>query len=304
MTLNGLERLKHFRMLDIGKELDKGKIWILRASINAKLVHKLPDPDNGWELRKHGIKGDLIPALEKLGICIGTHISQCCSIRDREFGDPDSVRFETAAEYNAYLEDVRADIRSLKTRVFPTLDELAGEAMKEEIVKAGSDKDSTGGVTETIICGLGAGVGEPWFDGLDALIAHAVLSIGAVKGIEFGAGFALSEGRGSLWNDQLRISEDGQVFAMTNSSGGITGGISNGMPVVFRCAVKPTPSTGLSQKTIDFIKKENIEHTVSGRHDPAVIRRICPVLDSVSAIVIADQLAGRYGTDVFISGIK
>lgn len=167
----------------------------------------------------------------------------------------------------------------------------------EQIKKAAAENDSVGGVTETVITGLLKGLGEPWFDSMESMLSHILFGIGGIKGVEFGDGFALADMRGSEANDAFRISDDGNIYTETNHSGGINGGITNGMPVVFRCAVKPTASIAREQKTVDFLKQENIDFCVKGRHDPAIIRRICPVIDSVSAIAVADLLTGRYGTD-------
>ncbi|MBE6018024.1 MAG: chorismate synthase [Lachnospiraceae bacterium] len=222
--------------------------------------------------------GILLPALEKKGILIGTHIARCKDICDRAFDDHEK------------------DIASLQTKMFPVLDDEAGEKIYETIVAAGEDRDSIGGITETAVTGLEAGLGEPWFDSVESRISHAVFGIGAVKGIEFGAGFEMALKRGSEVNDQIRV-EDGRYHTLTNNNGGINGGITNGMPVTFRCAVKPTPTIARPQQTVNFITGENIEMTAKGRHDPAIIRRICPVIDSITAIVISDMLCTRYGTD-------
>jgi len=222
--------------------------------------------------------GILLPALEKKGILIGTHIARCKDICDRAFDDHEK------------------DIASLQTKMFPVLDDEAGEKIYETIVAAGEDRDSIGGITETAVTGLEAGLGEPWFDSVESRISHAVFGIGAVKGIEFGAGFEMALKRGSEVNDQIRV-EDGRYHTLTNNNGGINGGITNGMPVTFRCAVKPTPTIARPQQTVNFITGENIEMTAKGRHDPAIIRRICPVIDSITAIVISDMLCSRHGTD-------
>ncbi len=227
--------------------------------------------------------GILIPALEGLGIRIGTHIHTCAGVKDAPF------------------DDLSKDIPMLREKMFPVLDDAAGAEMTEKILEASKDGDSVGGVIETAVTGMPAGVGEPWFDTLESMLSHAMFSIGAVKGIEFGSGFEIAGMRGSQANDPIRI-KDGRVYTETNNNGGINGGISNGMPIVFRCAVKPTPSISTEQKTIDFVKGENIDHTLHGRHDPAIVRRACPVADAMTAIVLADALAGRYGTDVFTTG--
>ena len=224
------------------------------------------------------VGGILLPALENLGIKIGTHILECAGVRDSGFSDHEK---EIAALYSA---------------PFPTISESSGEKMLEKILEAKRAADSIGGITQTAVTGVPSGLGEPWFDSVEGVISHAVFSLGGIKGIEFGKGFSFADGFGSELNDAF-YAENGKVFTKTNSNGGINGGITNGMPIVFSCAVKPTPSIGKPQSTVDFTKAENTEVTVSGRHDPAIIRRICPVIDSVCAIVIADLIASRFGTD-------
>ena len=229
--------------------------------------------------------GILLPALEGLGIFIGTHILRCGEVTDREFSD------------------IRADVAALQTSVFPVLDGAAGEAMTRRIMKAKERQDSVGGVTQTVIFGLPGGLGEPWFDSVEGLLSHALFSLGGVKGIEFGAGFAMAAQTAAACNDAFRM-EHGKVVTLTNHNGGINGGITNGMPVLFQCAVKPTPSISQTQKTVDFCKMEDADLTIHGRHDPAIIRRICPVVDSVTALVVCDLLAQRYGTDVLKNGFR
>ena len=174
----------------------------------------------------------------------------------------------------------------------------------EPIRKAVEENDSVGGVTETTIAGLPSGLGEPWFDSVESQLSHILFSVGGVKGVEFGSGFALADMRGSEANDPLRFNDAGEVYTETNHNGGINGGITNGMPVVFRCAIKPTASIAQNQKTIDFQKQENMEFCVTGRHDPAIVRRACPVIDSVTAIVAADLLTMRFGTDYLAGTIE
>jgi chorismate synthase len=168
--------------------------------------------------------------------------------------------------------------------------------MQEAIAAVRDAGDSVGGVLETAVIGLPAGVGEPWFDTLEGVLAHALFSIPAVKGVEFGDGFALTGLRGSQANDAFRM-ENGCVVTETNRCGGILGGISNGMPLLLRCAVKPTPSIRTEQRTVDFRTAENATLQLDGRHDPAVVHRARVVVDSVVALVLCDQLALRYGTD-------
>ena len=156
-----------------------------------------------------------------------------------------------------------------------------------------------GGILETAVYGLPAGVGEPWFDSFEGVLSHALFGIPAIKGVQFGAGFDLADMRGSTANDAFR-SDNGRVYTATNNNGGINGGITNGMPVVFSCAVKPTPSIYKEQATIDMSTNENSPLQIQGRHDPAIIHRARVVVDSVAALVICDMLAQRFGTDYFI----
>lgn len=228
--------------------------------------------------------GIMIPALRKMGVKIGTHILRCGGISDRPF------------------ENTEGDIDYLSRSAFPVLDEKSGEKMAERIMKAKEDGDSVGGVTQTAIYGAPEGLGEPWFDSIESEISHIVFSLGGIKGVDFGMGFDFADATGSACNDAMRY-ENGKVITLTNNNGGINGGITNGAPIVFRCAVKPTASIAKPQKTVDFTKGENAEITIGGRHDPAIIRRICPVLDSVSAIAMCDIIARRFGTDIFTKGI-
>ena len=178
----------------------------------------------------------------------------------------------------------------------PVLCREAGEKMREVILSAASDGDSVGGVLETAVVGLPVGIGEPWFDTVEGLLAKAMFSIPAVKGVEFGAGFGISEMRGSMANDPFR-SENGKVVTSKNNSGGINGGITNGMPVIFRTAVKPTPSIYKEQNTVNVESLDNRTLTIEGRHDPCIVHRARVVVEAMTAITVADLLVGRFGTD-------
>lgn len=217
-------------------------------------------------------------ALKKKGICIGTHVAACAGIPDRGFGDID------------------ADVAALHDREFAVLDEAQGEKMKDAIMDAKRDGDSVGGILETAVTGLPTGVGEPWFDTVEGVLAHMLFSIPAVKGVEFGGGFNLPALRGSEANDSFRV-EDGRVVTTTNNCGGILGGITNGMPLLFRVAVKPTPSIFKAQDTVNFKTRENATLDLKGRHDPAIVHRARVVVDSAVALVLCDMLAQRFGTD-------
>lgn len=168
--------------------------------------------------------------------------------------------------------------------------------MKKEILRAAEESDSVGGILETAVLGVPAGAGEPYFDSLESVISHAVFSVPAIKGIQFGAGFDLADMRGSMANDPFMM-DGNKIVTKTNNNGGINGGIANGMPIVFSCAVKPTPSIGKEQDTVEFLENKNDKITVTGRHDPAIIHRACPVISAVTAIAVCDMLAVRYGTD-------
>jgi chorismate synthase len=168
--------------------------------------------------------------------------------------------------------------------------------MIQSILSAKNDGDSVGGVLETAVVGLPAGVGEPWFDTMEGMLSHALFSIPAIKGIEFGDAFAMTDMRGSQANDAWRASPNGPCTT-TNHNGGINGGITNGMPLVFRCAVKPTPTISKAQDTISITTGSDEEIAARGRHDPCIVHRAAVVVDAVTALVLCDVLTGRYGTD-------
>lgn len=226
----------------------------------------------------------LSEALEKKGIFIGTHLQSVAGIRDRAFGD------------------LKEDILALSAKTFAVLSEEAGEKMEEAILAAKKDGDSVGGVLETAVIGMPCGVGEPWFDTMEGLLSHALFSIPAVKGVEFGDGFALTEMRGSQANDAI-VPVEGGIGTRTNRCGGILGGITSGMPLVFRTAVKPTPTICKEQDTVDLLTGKADRLSSGGRHDPCIVHRARIVQDSVTALVLADALTGRFGTD-FLCGEK
>ena len=205
---------------------------------------------------------------------------------------------EIAGVKDAPLRDPAHQLPALEAAAFPVLDEAQGEKMKEAILSAAREGDSVGGVLEGIVTGVPAGVGEPWFDSVESLLSHMLFSIPAVKGVEFGDGFALCRMRGSEANDPFRKGENGTV-TVTNHGGGINGGITNGMPIVFRLAVKPTPSIYKTQKTVSLDTGENADITVAGRHDPCVVHRAAAVAEAATALVLMDLLAARCGTDYF-----
>ena len=217
-------------------------------------------------------------ALEKKGILIGTHVKKCAGISDRDFND-----------YNS-------DILKLNEKTFAVLDETCEDTMKNKILEAAADGDSVGGILETAVIGIPEGIGEPWFDSVESLISHMMFSIPAVKGIEFGAGFDFADMKGSVANDEMRI-ENGKIVTTTNNNSGINGGITNGMPIVFKTVIKPTPTIFKAQNTIDFNSMTETVIEPKGRHDPAIVHRARVVQDAATAIVICDMLSLRFGTD-------
>ena len=221
-------------------------------------------------------------ALEKKGIYVGTHIKKCAGINDRSF------------------EDYVNDITFLHSSDFSILDPKTKEMMMENAAKIKADNDSTGGIMETAIVGVPAGVGEPWFDSIEGMLSHAMFSIPAVKGVEFGSGFACADMMGSQMNDEFYVAENGEILTKSNHNGGINGGISNGMPILFSCAVKPTSSISRKQKTVNFIDKVDTEVEIHGRHDSTIVPRACVVAETLSAIVVADLLISRFGTDYLL----
>ena len=220
----------------------------------------------------------IIPALNKKGIFIGTHIKNIGSAFDREFSD------------------YKADISYLRDADFAVLDTAAKANMEKEILAAKNDSDSIGGMLQTAVIGMPAGVGEPWFDTAESKLSHAIFSVPAVKGVEFGAGFSLSRMRGSEANDCFSLC-DGKIVTETNNNGGILGGITSGMPIVFNTAVKPTPTISKPQKTVNMKTFESAEIKAGGRHDPCIVHRARVVIDSVTALTLADMLTLRFGTD-------
>ena len=227
--------------------------------------------------------GILLPALRQKGIRVGAHILACGGVYDRAFS-PLSPEEEIDG-----LSDVGA--------AMPVLDAAQGAEMEKAVLAAAADRDSVGGIVECAVTGLPAGLGEPWFESVEGQLAAALFAVGGIKGVAFGAGFALCDRRGSDANDPFRMAPDGRVRTTKNDSGGLNGGLTNGMPVLFSCAVRPTPSVAKVQKTVDITTGQDVDFAVRGRHDPAIVRRVCPVVESVAALVMADLLAGRYGTD-------
>lgn len=184
---------------------------------------------------------------------------------------------------NLYDEEVELD------PFFPVVSRFKGDRMKQVVDIAMDNNDSVGGVIECAVLGMPAGLGEPMFDGIENLISKNIFGIPAVKGIEFGSGFDGTRKYGSENNDAFTV-QDGQIKTVTNNHGGILGGITSGMPIVFRVAVKPTPSIGLPQTSVNLKTLKEEELTVRGRHDPCIVPRAVPVVEAVTAITLLDLL--------------
>ena len=219
-------------------------------------------------------------ALMDKGIIIKSHLLSIGDIEDKKFDN--------------YLEDIAL----MNSHSNPTILDKDKE-IKELLNGLKSEQDSIGGRIETVVLNLPLGIGEPWFPSLEGTIANAMFSIGGIKGIEFGRGFEMAKLKGSDVNDELYF--DGEnVQAYSNNSGGINGGISNGNPITFTVAVKPTPSIGKSQRSINLDNKENVEINLKGRHDPAIVRRIPIVIENLLSIVLADELTKQFGKDYLL----
>lgn len=217
--------------------------------------------------------------LESRGVSLATHILNLHGIQDDPF----------------VTELLEEQIQLLNDEYFAVLNTETGKKMKQEILQAKQNQDSVGGILETAVIGLEPGIGEPEFDSLESDLAHALFSIPAVKGVEFGSGFQFAEMTGKAANDPFGI-KDGKAITLSNHNGGINGGISNGMPLQFRTAVKPTSSISQKQQTINLKTHEEQMIEIPGRHDPAIIHRARAVVDSMTAFVLCDLLAQRHGT--------
>ena len=210
--------------------------------------------------------------LAQKGIMIGSHIKSIGKINDKSF-------LETNIDNDL--------LKELHNKELPVLDKEKEEAMRNTILEAKADLDSVGGTIECTVLGINAGIGNPFFDSVESTLAHLMFSVPAVKGIEFGIGFAMSKLRGSECNDEYYYDGD-NVKTYTNNNGGITGGITNGMPIIFNVVVKPTSSISKPQKTINISEKKNDELVIKGRHDPCIVQRAVPVVEAVTAIGILD----------------
>ena len=189
----------------------------------------------------------------------------------------------------AAIKDDTPFTASVSGKPFPVVTDAAGEQMQQAILQAKADGDSVGGVIECVVTGCPAGLGEPMFGGMENRIAQLVFAIPAVKGVEFGVGFAASAMRGSENNDAFCI-ENSKIQTVTNHCGGILGGITNAMPIVFRAAFKPTPSIRREQQSVSLSRMEKVTLSVPGRHDPCIVPRAVPCVEAAAAIAVYDAL--------------
>lgn len=206
-------------------------------------------------------------------IVIGAHIVQVGPVEDDYF-DPVLI--------------AAPQLTALRTAALPVLNPTAAEQMRQEILTAKQEQDSIGGVVEAAVVGVPPGVGEPFFDSVESVLAQLLFAIPAVKGVEFGAGFGVSTLRASQANDSMNT-VNGNVTAATNYQGGIAGGITNGMPIVVRVAFKPTPSIAKCQQTVDETGAATVL-AINGRHDPCIVPRAVPVVEALTALAIWDLI--------------
>lgn len=218
--------------------------------------------------------GIALQILERHNIFVGAHLSSIGVIHDDPFPMlPDSALFSEIA-----------------AKAFPVISDETGVRMQEEILAAREALDSVGGTIECMVTGLPAGLGDPMFDGMENRLARVLFGIPAVKGVEFGDGFALSEMRGSQANDPYRTDDNGNIVTETNRNGGILGGITNGMPLRFRVGIKPTPSIAQPQKTVSLPEGTETVLEIKGRHDPCIAQRAVPVIEAAAALTVLDVL--------------
>ena len=215
--------------------------------------------------------------LSTKGISVAAHVNSIGNIKDDSFLDV------------ALSEEL---INSFKNKELSLINKNLEQLMRDEILKAKKEMDSIGGTIECAVLGVKPGIGSPFFDSIESTLSHLIFSVPAVKGIEFGRGFDISKMRGSKANDEYYI-DDNKIKTKTNNNGGILGGISNGMPIIFNVAIKPTPSIYKEQKTINIDTKEETILAIEGRHDPCIVQRVLPVIEAVTAIGILDLVENR-----------
>lgn len=212
--------------------------------------------------------------LEVKGIIVSAHINSIGKIKDFSFLESD-------------ISDEL--LNSFKEKELPLINTKLEDEMRQEILSARSSGDSIGGTIECAILGVSPGIGDPFFDSVESTLAHLMFSVPAVKGIEFGKGFDISKMRGSEANDEYYL-ENGNIKTKTNNNGGILGGITNGMPIIFNVAIKPTASIFNEQNTVNIVTMEETTLCIEGRHDPCIVQRALPVIEAVAAIGITELM--------------
>lgn len=212
------------------------------------------------------------------GISIYTHIYRIKDVTDRPFN---------------FIYENKDLLDMLKEKYLAVLDNKVELLMGKCILDAKIQNDSVGGVIETMVLGIPVGIGEPFFDSVESKLSHLLFSIPAVKALEFGDGFNLSLMNGSSANDELYFGVAGNVYTKTNHNGGINGGLTNGMPLIFKVGIKPTPSIAIEQNTVNLVTNENVKIKVQGRHDPCIVPRALPVVESCTALCLLDLLLER-----------
>lgn len=222
--------------------------------------------------------------LNNKGILVGSHILSVHGVKDRSFSNSE--------------KELKEQIEKVNETFFAVLQEEADAKMRIEIQNAQAQCDSVGGIIETAVLGLPVGVGEPYFNSVESTLAHLLFSVGGVKGVEFGLGFNFEKQLGSEVNDAF-IMDGSKIKTESNNNGGINGGITNGMPVLFRSVIKPTPSIYKPQKTVNMKTMQDAELCIEGRHDPCIVHRARVVIDSVTAMGLVDLLLEQFGKDYF-----
>ncbi len=200
-------------------------------------------------------------------------------------------------EIGGILDAFEGDLAAVEAKEFPVFDDRAGVMMREAVERARLDGDSVGGVVECVAEGLPAGLGEPMMDSVESTLARLMFSIPAVRGVEFGAGFAAARMRGSTHNDAFVV-ENGRILTGSNRHAGVLGGITTGMPVVFRVAFKPTSSIAKPQRTVNLAEMREETLSVGGRHDPCVVPRAVPVVEAMAALALIDLYMIRSGQKI------
>lgn len=222
--------------------------------------------------------------LEQKNIKIGSHIEQLYNIKDENFSED--------------IHRLEKEIDEMNEEMFAVLDHDVKEDMKEAILQAAQEGDSLGGILESAVIGLPAGIGEPFFDSVESILSHLLFSIPAVKGVSFGKGFGFANLKGSQSNDAFYY--DGKIKTRTNNNAGINGGITNGMPILIHTVIKPTPSIFKTQESVDYETKESVDLQIQGRHDPCILHRARIVVDSIIAFGILDLWMSKEAVKGFV----